>query len=116
MRSRWRSIRLPPLVGKERRGVRVRWRLLILSLRQRTTYVSEAVSLFCRCPLACSSGHRQRLGQTSPLGQLEEVVDGADDGTPGAYFFEAAQMDAALDQRPSIRTARVAADARFSTS
>ena len=28
--------------------------------------------------VACSSGHRQRFGQTPPLGQLEEVVDGAD--------------------------------------
>src|ERR1700730_2772648 len=44
-------------------------------------------------PLACSSGHRQRFGQTPPLGQLEEVVDGADDGPLGAYFFEAAQQE-----------------------
>src|ERR1700692_38761 len=46
-------------------------------------------------PLACSSGHRQRFGQTPPLGQLEEVVDGADDGPLGAHFFEAAQQELA---------------------
>src|SRR6202051_1583193 len=46
-------------------------------------------------PLACSSGHRQRFGQIPPLGQLEEVVDGADDSPLGAHFFEAAQQELA---------------------
>jgi hypothetical protein len=62
------------------------------------TYASEAVSLFADAatrPLACSSGHRQRFGQIPPLGQLEEVVDGADDSPLGAHFFEAAQQELA---------------------
>src|ERR1700692_1037132 len=46
-------------------------------------------------PLACSSGYRQSFGQTPSLGQLEEVVDGADDGPLGAHFFEASQQELA---------------------
>jgi hypothetical protein len=41
------------------------------------------------------TGHRQPFGQIPPLGQLEEVVDGADDGPLGAHFFEAAQQELA---------------------
>src|SRR6516162_7673593 len=62
------------------------------------TYASEAVLLFRRPaprPLACSIGYRQSFGQTPPLGQLEEVVDGADDGPLGAHFFETAQQELA---------------------
>jgi hypothetical protein len=49
-----------------------------------------------------SSGHRQRFGQTPPLGQLEEVVDGADDGPLGVHFFEAAQQELAETARACL--------------
>src|ERR1700704_2831730 len=43
--------------------------------------------------LSCSSGHRQLCRQTPPLGQLQEIVDGADDGPFAAHLFEAAQQE-----------------------
>src|ERR1700692_5114728 len=46
-------------------------------------------------PWACSRGHCQPFGQIPPLGQLEEVVGGTDDGPLGAHFFEAAQQELA---------------------
>jgi hypothetical protein len=47
------------------------------------------------CPLCCGGGHRQRCEQTPPAGQLQEIVDGADDGPFGAHFFQAAQQELA---------------------